>query len=56
VRDNLPVGAQKIYMKAFNSAWDDYADDSDSEATANKVVWSDVKGSYEKRDGRWARK
>jgi cation transport regulator len=56
VQANLPEGAQKIYMKAFNSAWDEYADQDDREAVAHKVAWSAVKGSYEKRDGRWVEK
>ncbi|WPL18365.1 Cation transport regulator ChaB [Thiorhodovibrio winogradskyi] len=53
VRDNLPEGAQNIYLKAFNSAWDQYADQSDQETTAHKVAWSAVKQRYEKRDGQW---
>jgi cation transport regulator len=56
VRDNLPGGAQEIYLEAFNSAWDEYADQDDRESTAHKVAWSAVKQSYEKRDGEWVRK
>jgi len=56
VRDNLPEGAQKIYLEAFNSAWDEYADQDDRESTAHKVAWSAVKQSYEKRDGEWVGK
>jgi cation transport regulator len=56
VRDNLPEGAQTIYRKAFNGAWDEYADRDDQEATAHKVAWSAVKQRYEKRDDRWVEK
>jgi cation transport regulator len=56
VRENLPEGAQKIYLKAFNNAWDEYADQDDRESTAHKVAWSAVKQRYEKRDGEWVRK
>lgn len=57
VTDNLPQGAQTIYRKAFNSAWDEYAGQSDREETAHRVAWSAVKGSYDKnKDGDWVRK
>jgi cation transport regulator len=53
VRDNLPKGAQEIYKEAFNSAWDEYGDRDDREATAHKVAWSAVKKRYEKKGGHW---
>lgn len=56
VRDNLPEGAQTIYRKAFNSAWDEYADQDDHESLAHRVAWSAVKQSYEKRAGDWVKK
>lgn len=63
VRENLPAHAQDIYLAAFNSAWDGYADpddragDATREETAHKVAWSAVKGQYEKgEDGRWREK
>jgi cation transport regulator len=56
VRDNLPEGAQAIYLKAFNSAWDEYEAQDDREATAHKIAWSAVKRSYEKQDGRLVEK
>jgi cation transport regulator len=62
VRDNLPKGAQKIYMEAFNNAWDQYADPDDRrgnasrEETAHRVAWSAVKQEYEKTNGEWKRK
>lgn len=63
VRDNLPQHAQEIYMKAFNSAWDQYdkpeerRGDASREETTHKVAWSAVKNDYEKSDdGKWRRK
>lgn len=60
VRGNLPKHAQEIYMEAFNSAWDQYADPEDRrdgnsrEETAHKIAWSAVKQDYEKgNDGKW---
>jgi cation transport regulator len=64
VRDNLPEHAQKIYMEAFNSAWEEYDEpeerqnDATREETAHKVAWAAVKHKYEKDDttGRWRAK
>jgi len=65
VTDNLPKHAQEIYMEAFNSAWDHYADpdkrrdeDDTREEVAHKIAWNAVKNVYEKDDktGRWKRK
>lgn len=63
VTDNLPKHAQEIYMEAYNSAWDQYADpderrgDASREETAHKVAWSAVKNTYEKgEDGNWKKK
>ncbi len=63
VSDNLPKHAQEIYQKAYNSAWDEYADPSDRrgddsrEETAHQVAWAAVKKSYHKNDeGRWVKK
>ncbi|MDT8408149.1 MAG: ChaB family protein [Wenzhouxiangellaceae bacterium] len=63
VTDKLPDRAQTIYRKAFNSAWDEYADpsdrrgDSSREQIAHRVAWSAVKKEYEKgSNGRWVRK
>lgn len=61
VRDNLPQAAQTIYRKAFNHAWDEYGErgrrrrGASREETAHRVAWAAVKGSYEKRGGRWVR-
>lgn len=60
VRDNVPRHAQEIYLEAFNSAWDRYADpderrgDAGREETAHRVAWAAVKQKYEKGDDdRW---
>lgn len=64
VKDNLPEHAQEIYRKAFNSAWDEYADpedrrgDESREETAHQVAWAAVKKTYEKDSdtGKWQKK
>ncbi|NPV63783.1 MAG: cation transport regulator ChaB [Methanotrichaceae archaeon] len=64
VRENLPKHAQEIYMKAFNSAWEQYAEpeerrgDASREETAHRVAWSAVKNVYEKDEesGKWKKK
>lgn len=59
IREHLPKHAQEIYLKAFNNAWEVYADPGqrrgkDShEEIAHKVAWSAVKYSYEKRGEKW---
>lgn len=56
VRHVLPAHAQKIYQKAFNSAWDEYRDEEDRygndsrEKVAHKVAWAAVKKDYQKGD------
>jgi len=52
VRNNLPVGAQRIFVKAFNSAYADLKPGED-EVPAFKIAWSAVKRKYEKRKGEW---
>jgi len=62
VRDSLPEGAQTIYRKAFNNAWNQYSDPEDRqgsstrEETAHSVAWGAVKQSYEKKGDRWVKK
>jgi cation transport regulator len=64
VKNNLSKHAQEIYMKAFNSAWQDYKDpdsrygDASREETAHRVAWAAVKKVYEKdeKTGQWKRK
>lgn len=62
VTDNLPQGAQTIYRKAYNSAYEQYASPEDRrgnsgrEETAHRVAWSAVKNEYSKNDnGEWKR-
>ncbi len=55
---NLPSRAKTIYMKSFNSAWDEYADLEDEtarEKSSHEVAWSAVKEQYEKDEetGEW---
>lgn len=64
VRRHLPQHAQKIFMEAFNSAWDEYANpekrrgDESREEAAMRVAWAAVKHEYEKdeKTGDWKRK
>jgi cation transport regulator len=42
VRDNLPKHAQEIYQAAFNSAEEQY----DEESRAHRVAWSAVEQKY----------
>jgi len=44
VKNVLPVGAQVIWLNAFNSA----IDDGKSEASARKIAWGAVKKKYKK--------
>jgi cation transport regulator len=53
VRNNLPKHAQEIYKEAFNSAEEQYGEES----RAHRVAWSPVEIKYEKNDkGNWVRK
>jgi cation transport regulator len=64
VRHNLPEHAQKIYLEAFNNAWDEYdtaqerRGNASREETAHKVAWAAVKKKYDKneRTGEWKAK
>lgn len=63
VKDNLPKHAQEIYMKAFNSAWEQYKEpeerrgEESREEVSHKVAWSAVKQEYEKnKEGKWVKK
>ncbi|HEY9715370.1 MAG TPA: ChaB family protein [Chroococcales cyanobacterium] len=54
VRNNLPKGAQKIFVKAFNAS---YAEDGGAdEVRSFKIAWSAVKKKYEKRNQKWVKK
>ena len=57
---NLPSRAKTIYMKAFNSAWDEYADAEDDlarEKDSHEAAWSAVKEEYKKDEetGEWVK-
>jgi cation transport regulator len=53
VRSNLPNHAQEIYKEAFNSAEEQYGEES----RAHRVAWSAVENKYEKNDqGNWVQK
>lgn len=53
VRNNLPKHAQEIYRAAFNSADEQY----DEESRAHRVAWSAVEERYEKNEnGDWVEK
>ena len=60
VRNHLPRHGQEIYLKAFNNAWQQYAEASERrrgrsrEETAHRVAWSAVEKVYAKGDdGKW---
>jgi cation transport regulator len=53
VRSNLPKHAQEIYKEAFNSAEEQYGEES----RAHRVAWSAVENKYEKNNqGNWVEK
>jgi len=55
--DVLPDAAKKIYVGAFNGAFDDTCKDrNDRDACAAKIAWSAVKKKYSKRDDKWVPK
>lgn len=59
VKRNLPKHAQEIYLKAFNSAWNQYQDpkkrrEGSQEKTAHRVAWSAVEKKYFKdKNEKW---
>ena len=63
IKKILPNTAQEIYMKTYNSAYEQYRDpkkrkgEETREEVAHKVAWSAVKNSYEKNEqGNWVKK
>lgn len=57
---NLPSRAKTIYLKAFNSAWEEYSDIDDEaahEKASQEAAWSAVKEQYEKDEesGEWVK-
>ena len=49
---NLPVGAQKIWIRTFNAV----LSSTGSEDMARKAAWSNVKNKYHKVNGKWVKK
>ena len=50
VKNNVPKHAQEIYRAAFNSAEEQYGEES----RAHRVAWGAVERKYEKNDnGEW---
>ncbi len=62
IQKKLPQHARKIYLKAFNNAWREYASASkrrlasSQEVTAHRVAWNAVKHVYQKSGNSWVRK
>lgn len=62
VKENLPKHAAEIFLAAYNSAYEQYADASERdgndsrEEVAFKVAWSAVKDKYKKNNGEWVKK
>lgn len=62
VKDALPEKARKIYVSAYNNAWDQYRDSSDRkgddsrEDVSHKVAWAAVKKKFEKDGDEWKEK
>jgi len=57
VKDNLPTEAEKIFMKAYNSAWEQHGKEKDAEITCNSIAWAAVKRGYKKNaEGKWVAK
>lgn len=58
---NLPKPAKNIYLKAFNSAWEELAaespDEQSREKSAHEAAWAAVKREYEKDldSGEWVK-
>jgi cation transport regulator len=54
----LPPHAQEIFLEAFNSAWQSYADrgPQDQEEIAFRVAWAAVKTRYRKQGETWVLK
>jgi cation transport regulator len=53
ITENMPQGAQQIFLAAYKAA----SSDGINEEGAIQVAWSSVKNSYEQReDGKWYHK
>jgi cation transport regulator len=54
VRGHLPPHGAEIYRRAFNNAWNSYADQGPSrEEIAHRVAWAAVKRRYRKAGDIW---
>lgn len=53
VQNHLPSHAQDIYRAAFNSAYENRADNPFEEADAHKIAWAAVERFYVKEGGEW---
>ncbi len=64
VREHLPPHAQKIFLEAYNHAYQEYQnpskrrDNESQEEAAFRVAWAAVKNEYTKDDksGQWVEK
>ncbi len=63
VKNSLPSHGQEIWLEAYNSAYQEYADpedrrdNRDREETAARVAWSAVKNKYKKvTESKWMKK
>ena len=53
----LPADGKKIFVSAFNAAYDDTCETrNDRDACASKIAWSAVKKKYAKRGDKWVPK
>lgn len=63
IQDTLPAEAQEIYLKTYNKAWENYAEEEEPgeqsrEAVAHRDAWTAVKKEFvfiESKE-RWYRK
>jgi len=53
---SLPTHAKEIYMKAFNSAFEQYKDDDGREAKTHATAWVAVTRGYKQENGKWVAK
>ena len=57
VRNNLPVGAQRIFVRAFNSVYDKLEPGEDEVRAFKAGCLGAVKRKYEKdKSGKWVQK
>ncbi len=63
LQEILPEHAQDIFVKSFNSAWEEHLKnanhpDASQEEVAFRIAWSAVKRKYskDKRTGKWIEK